>query len=438
METPNLHFRTAPVKLPRPLATTLAQPGQAADEPMVWLRRGEGTVAWGQAAGLEITGPDRFGQAAAWFSDVIAAAQVEGPGGGSQVPGMCPMALGTFSFADNSAMPSRLVIPAVAVSQRRGIDWITTAAVGEAPNPLAIWQAIAASATDNPAPLPAMQELPGHHSATTWPDVIAEALDAIGHRVVDKVVLARDVLATAAQSVDLRTVALSLAGAYSNCWTFLLDGLVGATPELLVRSARGLVTSRVLAGTIRRTGDDVADLARAASLARSSKDLEEHQFAVESVVQALRPFTEELSVPDAPSVLHLPNVMHLATDVVGDLIGRDLAGGHGSAPASLVLAGALHPTAAVCGTPRQAAFELLEHLEQADRGRYSGPVGWMAADGAGEWGIALRCAQFNQDRRQAQLWAGGGIVAASDPAGELAETEAKLAPMRQALGLTTV
>src|SRR5699024_3316220 len=128
--------------------------------------------------------------------------------------------------------------------------------------------------------------------------------------------------------------------------------MVGATPELLVRSEKGLVTSRVLAGTIRRTGGEEADLARAAVLAHSSKDLEEHEYAVTSVADALRPFCQSLNVPETPFVLHLPNVLHLASDVTGVLCTTT---GNGYAPSSLSLAEALHPTAAVCGTPTAAA-----------------------------------------------------------------------------------
>ncbi|MDR1187276.1 MAG: chorismate-binding protein, partial [Bifidobacteriaceae bacterium] len=185
------------------------------------------------------------------------------------------------------------------------------------------------------------------------------------------------------------------------------------------------------AGTIRRSGSDQANLARAAALARSSKDLEEHEFAVASVVAALEPFVDELAVPDIPSVLHLPNVMHLATEVVGELKRTRT----GRLPGALTLVAALHPSAAVCGTPAARAAQVIDQLEGRDRERYSGPVGWIDANGNGEWGIALRCAQLSSDRREARLWAGGGIVAASDPLAELAETEAKLAPMRQALGL---
>ena len=206
---------------------------------------------------------------------------------------------------------------------------------------------------------------------------------------------------------------------------FAVDGFVGATPELLVRRDQGLITSRVLAGTIRRTGDDEADLALAASLARSSKDLEEHEYAVRSVAEALEPHSSSMNVPEAPFVLHLPNVMHLATDVAA--VSADAA-------SALTLAASLHPSAAVGGTPTDRALALIRELEHMDRGRYAGPVGWMDADGDGAWGIALRSGAIDRDDpRQIRLYAGCGIVAGSDPESEVAESTAKLIPMRDAL-----
>jgi menaquinone-specific isochorismate synthase len=203
---------------------------------------------------------------------------------------------------------------------------------------------------------------------------------------------------------------------------------VGATPELLVRLTKGLVTSRVLAGTIRRTGDDQRDLALAASLARSSKDLEEHDYAVRSVADALEPFCSSINVPDSPFVLHLANVMHLATDVTG-VVSDSMA-----VTNALSLVDALHPTAAVCGTPKDKAMKLINEYEVMKRGRYSGPVGWIDARGDGEWGIALRCAEIDaKDPRKVRLFAGCGIVAGSVPQDELAESQAKLVPMRDAL-----
>ena len=192
---------------------------------------------------------------------------------------------------------------------------------------------------------------------------------------------------------------------------------------MLVRLEKGLVTSRVLAGTIRRTGDDSHDLALAASLARSSKDLEEHEYAVRSVADALRPHCSSMNVPESPFVLHLPNVMHLATDVAGVLSGS---------ATSLRLAAALHPSAAVSGTPREAADEIIARLEPHDRGGYASPVGWMGASGDGQWAIALRMAHLVDDTT-AVLQAGGGLVEASDPVSEHAEVLAKCRPMLRAL-----
>jgi menaquinone-specific isochorismate synthase len=231
-------------------------------------------------------------------------------------------------------------------------------------------------------------------------------------------------LATASEDVDVRWPLRRLAETYPMCWTFHVDGLFGATPEMLVRRERGLVTSRVLAGTIRRTGDDARDLTLAATLARSSKDLEEHEYAVRSVADALSPYCLSMNVPEAPFVLHLPNVMHLATDVAGVI--RD-----GGPVTSLELAAALHPSAAVGGTPADVATRLIQELEAMTRGRYAGPVGWMDASGDGEWGLALRSAEI--DGPVVRLFAGCGIVASSDPAAELAEAQAKFVPVRDAL-----
>jgi menaquinone-specific isochorismate synthase len=216
-----------------------------------------------------------------------------------------------------------------------------------------------------------------------------------------------------------------LAERYENTWVFAVSGLLGATPELLVRRDQGLITSRVLAGTIRRTGDDEADLALAASLARSSKDLEEHEYAVRSVAEALAPHCSSMNVPESPFVLHLPNVMHLATDVAA--VSADDA-------SSLTLAASLHPSAAVGGTPTSNAVALIAELEHMDRGRYAGPVGWMDTRGDGAWGIALRSgAILPDDPTTIRLYAGCGIVAGSDPESEVAESDAKLVPMRDAL-----
>jgi menaquinone-specific isochorismate synthase len=217
----------------------------------------------------------------------------------------------------------------------------------------------------------------------------------------------------------------NLAKEYPGTWVYANNGLVGATPELLIRLSNSMVVSRVLAGTISKTGDDHKDLALAASLARSSKDLEEHEYAVRSVADALAPFCTSTNVPDAPFVLHLSNVMHLATDVTGAI-----KESHKVVDIFSILS-KLHPSAAVCGTPTAVAAALIKRIEGINRRRYAGPIGWIDARGDGELGIALRCGYISG--KEVHAFAGCGIVAGSDAAKEVAESQAKFLPIINAL-----
>ncbi|MDR3068841.1 MAG: isochorismate synthase [Cellulomonas sp.] len=386
-----------------------------AEAPLSWVRRGDGLVGWGSAARIDVTGPDQIATAQAAWTALVDRAVVRDEVG---LPGTGPVAFGSFAF-DPTTADGLLVVPSVLVGRRDGQTWLTT--VG----PAATRRTTVSVAAPVRAP-GSVRYSSGALEPHGWADRVADAVAVIRSGGVDKVVLARDVVARTTDPLDVRWALDRLARRYGTCWTFCVDGLIGATPELLVRTERGLVTSRVLAGTIRRTGDDEADLARAGVLAHSSKNLEEHEYAVRSVAGALAPYCTSANVPDVPFVLSLPNVLHLASDITGVLA---------SATGSLELAAALHPSAAVCGTPAPAAADLIRQLEQMDRGRYAGPVGWTGADGDGEWGIALRSAQVDPtDPRTVRLFAGCGVVAASDPAAELAESEAKLEPMRYALG----
>ena len=412
------------------------------DAPLAWVRRGDGLVGWGEALRITVTGPDRFADAERAWHEVLAHAVVRDEVG---LPGTGPVAFGSFAFDEDSAAGGVVVIPRVVVGRRAGRMWLTTIDSGATLRPVPTLADVVGPRAPVPSP-GAVTFGDGAVPADRWPDVVGQGIAAIRAGELDKVVLARDVCARTADPLDVRWPLHRLAQQYPSCWTFSVDGMLGATPELLVRSEKGLVTSRVLAGTIRRTGDENADVARAAILAHSSKDLEEHEYAVASVAHALEPFCTSINVPDVPFVLHLPNVLHLASDVTGVLAGAlpdgagtsPVAGGAavpaGVHPSSLALAAALHPSAAVCGTPTAAARDLITRIEGMDRARYAGPVGWFGADGDGEWGIALRSAQVDpDDPRRIRLFAGCGIVAASDPAAELAESEAKLIPMRDAL-----
>ncbi|MGV1007576.1 MAG: isochorismate synthase [Dermatophilaceae bacterium] len=407
-----LVFRTAACQDLGALLPMLPQVAGPADV-VSWVRRGEGLVGWGRAATFRTGGPNRFADAERWWAHTAGRAVVRNE---VAMPGTGPICFGSLTFAPDSADHAVLVVPEVVVGHRGDRWWVTTATAGPSPRP------VLAAGSIPQAPR-AATFADGSLSSAEWEARVGEAVARIGRGELDKVVLARDLVVQADEPIDPRWVLQSLAGRYDNTWVFAVDGLLGATPELLVRRERGLVTSRVLAGTIQRSGDDAHDLGLAASLARSSKDLEEHEYAVRSVADALAPHCSSMNVPESPFVLHLPNVMHLATDVTG-------VAANGAS--SLALAAALHPTAAVGGTPTADACALIGELEGMDRGRYAGPVGWMDASGDGHWGIALRSGCYVAPDT-VRIFAGCGIVAGSDPEDELAESDAKFLPMRDAL-----
>jgi len=379
--------------------------------PVAWLRAGEGLVGWGSFATTTVRGPERFADARKWWLKQLESFAITNSVHGN---GTGPVLFASFSFSSDEE--SVLIIPQVIVGKKGDKSWITW--IGSSPQP-------ALNVTPPELIHNSITWDSDEHADDAWKSRVSTAVDRIQSGKLDKVVLARDFTGHSDQDIEPRTILKKLAAEYPSTWNFSVAGLVGATPELLLRLSRKMVTSRVLAGTISKTGNDERDLALAASLARSSKDLEEHLYAVQSVADALEPFCTSTNVPDAPYVLHLANVMHLATDVTG-AIAEKLA--HVDA---FTILEQLHPSAAVCGTPREQAGQLITEIESMSRGRYAGPVGWIDAAGDGELGIALRCGQINGD--SIRIFAGCGIVAGSDPDKELAESVAKLVPMRSAL-----
>ena len=381
------------------------------DAPLSWVRNGEGLVGWGVHATTKVSGRNRFEDAREWWHHQLETFAVANSVHGS---GTGPVLFTSFSFDRNEE--SVLVIPKVVVGQKGSQSWITW--IGDSPQPVLPESSAEFSQG-------AFTFSDGSISTSAWKERVAEAIKRIEKNSVDKVVLARDLVATSTQEIQAIPVLKKLASEYPSTWTFAVDGLVGATPELLLRLSRGMVTSRVLAGTIPKTGDDEKELALAASLARSSKDLEEHEYAVRSVAEALEPFCSSTNVPESPFVLHLANVMHLATDVTGALSETK------QRVDAFSLLKSLHPSAAVCGTPRNIAFDIIDEIEGMNRGRYAGPVGWIDASGDGELGIALRTGQISG--KEIRIYAGCGIVAGSNPEKELEERAAKMIPMRSAL-----
>lgn len=371
-----------------------------------WIRDGEGFIAHGVARRL-MPGPgaDRFLRARHLVHDTLTELGVPGA-----------IAIGSFTFAAQQegsvlvvpasltrlvgGVRSHLVIDATAVPPRAETPGDRRPVAGRRP------RFAGASVTDD-----------------RWLEAVQTVLDEIAAGRAEKVVLARDQHLWARAPFDLRDIVQRLAERFPTCITFLVDGLVGASPETLVRLHGSEVSSLVLAGTAARGGSDAEDRALAERLIRSEKDRIEHQHAVDSVRELLAPLCTRLEVPSEPELLRLANVQHLASPVSGTLI---------EPMHVLELVGLLHPTAAVGGTPRDDAAALIAEHEGLDRGRYAGPVGWCDVDGNGEWAIALRCAEVRGDR--ARLFAGAGIVAGSVPVDELRETWLKLGAMRGVLG----
>ena len=367
-----------------------------------WVRGGEGLVGWGELARVTTYGATRAVDAQRWWSALCAGLDVSDE---VHLPGTGPVAFTSIAFADHPGA-SVLVVPRVVAGRHDGVTWVTEIGSVE---PAAI------------EPVTAPRGLRYSADPVRWRAAVGAAVTRIRAGELDKVVLARDLLAEADEDIDPRFVLSHLADRYPTCWTFAVDGMVGATPELLVRRAGEEISSRVLAGTT-WPHDGVSEDELAAELRGSAKDQGEHRYALSSLVAALERLCAWVEVRET-KVLQLRNVAHLATTVTGKL----------SDPATgvLAVAAALHPTAAVGGTPTEVAVRVIAELEGMDRGRYAGPVGWVDANGDGELGLALRSAELQGPT--ARLFAGAGIVAGSDPDDEVAETDAKLVPVRDAL-----
>ena len=347
-------------------------------------------------------GPELVARAARAARDALARVRSDN--------GPAPLVAGALPFDEST--PATLVIPRVAFVRANGETWRIV--VGEDRDVLA----------------ELVPTLPrGSLRVTSVPDPnayvasVAEARRRIRSAALQKVVLARMLIAQSDHEFDRRALLSRLRAAEPDAFTFAAAGFIGASPELLVARDGDTVRARPLAGTIARRSDPDADEEAARSLVASEKDRAEHRLVVDAVREALQPVTTSLEIDATPHTLATSKVWHLATDVAGKTRDRLDA---------LSLVSLLHPTPAVCGTPREAARAAIKELEQIERALYAGAVGWMDARGDGEWAVALRCAEMQG--RIALLFAGAGIVADSDPEAELVETDAKFRSMLEALG----
>ena len=382
-----------------------------ARDAVCFVQHGAGLVGWGRHAAVSVTGPDAAQRISRWYSEQLASLDVTDEVGVTGSGPVCFVSLG-FGPDDESVA----VIPDTVLGRVGDRSFVTRLGEG--------------ASLHDPAPLTApgaVRYADADLSTAGYTAAVAEAIARIRAGQAAKVVLAHGLQAITERPVDERFLLARLAEVYPGCAAFAVAGLVGASPEMLIRRQGTEITSRVLAGTAwPGSSGDETDAQVAAHLLASSKDQGEHAFAVQSVADALRAVTRWLEVPAHPKALALANLTHLATDVRGEL-----AAAGPDAPTALDLAARLHPTAAVGGTPREVALAMIDELEPAPRGRYAAPVGWMDARGDGEFAIALRCAQV--DGTSVRLMAGGGIVADSDPETEAREAQIKMVPVRDAL-----
>ncbi len=379
-----------------------------------FLTQGEGLIGFGEQLRLEATGSNRIEELNQAWQDLVKSAEIEDE---LEIPGSGLIAFGAIAFSDNSASTSVLIVPKVILGQRSGQLWITlvNTTLDEA---LTLISEAKESETQH------LRFESGQISTEQFKTNISSALNKIEEHSVEKVVLARDIISNVVDDFDNSAALKYLATNFESCFTYSVDGLFGASPELLVKVSHSQVSARVLAGTAGRGTDPGVDEAIGLALTSSQKNLEEHKFAIDSLVSALAELAENIDADETPFSLALPNLWHLASDVHAVLKANS---------SSLQVVKALHPSAAVAGTPRDKALELIQDIEQLDRGRYAGPVGWIGADGDGAWAIALRGAQLDKKNNLIRAFAGCGVVAGSTPDAELSETNLKFKPILDAL-----
>jgi salicylate biosynthesis isochorismate synthase/menaquinone-specific isochorismate synthase len=424
---------TTPVEAVDPCAAVFAS-RLASDRWFCWEQPDREFALAGLGVAQEVTsrGPDRFRDVAR--ECLGAEAIFEEPrglpagAGAAWVGGFAFDPDGGSSSTWSSLPPASLVLPELSLCRSGEDAFLTVNAIvrpGEDAETIA--SAIAARLSGlRPGPLPMLDphptgrvEIASARPPGDFERAVAAATERIEAGEMSKVVLARVVLVSAGAAHDPAAVFGAMREQFPSCFCFCCGtpeaAFVGASPELLIRRSGASVSTVALAGSTRRSSDPAVDDHLGEQLLRSDKDRREHAIVAERIARALRPHAVWVEAGPEPEIVKVANIQHLATPVVAQL----------AEPRSAVeLAGMLHPTPAVGGEPSKAARAAIVELERMDRGWYAGPVGWMDATEDGEFCVALRSAVLRD--REAHLYAGVGIVAGSDPAAELAETEVKL------------
>jgi menaquinone-specific isochorismate synthase len=373
----------------------------------VFLHKDRQILASGEAIRVVAKGRDRIHQLSLAWQKLLQDFEITNESG---IESAGIIALVSVAFSEKSDYESVLIVP-----QRTQV--ITTSES---------FEVIVGESQPNPKLTHVVGEFaPGAQSEAAFLDSVSAALGAIESGALEKVVLARDLVLPITGTPDLGPALQRLHQRYPECWTYKIGNVFGATPEILLRAQDGEVSARVLAGTAARGTDPDVDVAISDGLSHSQKNKHEHEFAVQSLVRELTPFCSGVEFAKEPFSLVLPDLWHLATDVTGKLLDNVTL---------FDVIEKLHPTAAVAGTPTDAATQLLAELEPFDRGGYAGPVGWLSSGGSGEIAIALRGGVIEDG--QIRALAGSGIVAESLPEAELVETELKFRAVRWAFQST--
>lgn len=380
--------------------------------PLLFQRHGKGLVGQGVASEASFKGETRFADASAWWQAVRDAAEVTDP---LHRPGTGLLGFSKFVFSPDSERTSNVVIPALVVGRDDSGWWLTRIGDQES-EPIALDHS-----HDNS---PAVKWDSAPLSESGFVDAVSELVSTMSNSSLHKVVLSRQLTGKASAPLSMPRALVALETSYPDTHLYAMGGFFGASPETLSSVHDNTLSLRVLAGSAARGSDPDSDRDQASILTTSTKDLDEHEYAVSNVVDSLGKVGLSAVVDEAPQAMKLPNLWHLATDVRAALPEGTCA---------LDLIGALHPTAAVAGTPTGDALDAISRYEPFDRGYFAGPIGWLDGDGNGEFAIALRCAELSEDRMSVVAHAGAGIVKDSDPQSELLETTLKFRPIVDAL-----
>jgi menaquinone-specific isochorismate synthase len=401
------------IAITRPLTADVDLNSVCRGDGMLFVRDGVGVAGRGELARV----PER--EALQLLQSITHIGDIASPGSG-------PLLFGIVPFHPEEE--ATFILPRVLIAKSSdGVHSITVIGETEEHCNDAAFDAALHDAMNWPPSIPTVNSyaITQGVDISTYLDAVTKARTAVRNGDLTKAVIARDIIVQSSHAFDVHGILLRLRNTYGSSYRYFIDGLLGASPELLLEVEGRRVRSHPLAGTVPRTGDPTRDAQLAESLVASTKNQVEHRVVIDMVHDTLLPHCSYLDWEPEPSIVSVANVQHLGTAVEGQLTEPT--------PPVMTLVRSLCPTPALGGHPSKEAIDFIVNNEGMTRGNYGGAVGWIDARGNGTWAVTIRCAELSRDMRTARLCAGGGIVAESDPLAELAETQAKFQAMLSAI-----